>query len=218
MDSKTKPTRGRRGTSTRTGGARRPARRTLATRRNRRTGLRLTGRNRLARAQNSLNNNRRRQKGGFVRRNRRFGFRRQRRNLRLRKVFVGNLPKFVDNRRLYGLFRREGTIVGCRIIFNRMGISRGFGEIEFNHPRDAWRVIQKWNNTTYAGNIIRVEYRKLKRNKRSDINRNTNDGYRRNNYGYNDRGYGNFGGVSRGNRGSFGGRYRGRGRGRGNRF
>lgn len=186
----------------------------VGTRRTRRIGQRRRlGRvNRLDRAKSALTNNRRRTRGGVYRRNFRFS-----RNLRLRKVFVGGLPKFVDNRRLYGLFRGEGRINGCRIIFDKMGISRGFGEIEFRDSRTAWRVIRKWNNTTYAGNVLRVEYRKRK--KRINRNNNYNRGYgygynngnnyrrRENNYDRSNRGYGNgnYGYRPRGARGSYGG-------------
>lgn len=208
MDDKNKKptgTRGvARGSARRTAGKRMGAgrRRIVATRRNRRAGPGVNRRNRLARAQGSLRNNRQGQKGRFLRRNRRFGFRRQRRNLRLRKVFVGGLPRYVDNRRLYGLFRNEGRIVGCKIIYDRLGLSRGFGELEFNNPRDAWRTIQRWNNTSYKGNNLRVEYKKRRR--RTIRNRSfVNNNYRRN-YGFS-----SSRGGFRGNRGSYGGRFRG---------
>jgi RNA recognition motif-containing protein len=36
--------------------------------------------------------------------------------------------------------------------------SKGYGFVEFYNPRDAWRSIQKWNNTTFGGRTITVEY------------------------------------------------------------
>ena len=191
-------------TNTKTTGAsqRRANRRTaLANRRNRRQGLR-RNRNRLARAQNNLRTGRR----GPSRRFRRFNNFRSRRNLRLRIVFVGGLPNDVDNRRLYSLFRNEGRIIGCKMVFNRMGISKGYGFIEFQNPRSAWRAIQKWNNTNLGGRTITVQYRKRRR-----VNRrfgNYRYGYSYNNNGrYNQsrQGYG-----FRGGRGGFRGGFRGR--------
>ena len=149
----------------------------LATRRNRRKGITRT-RDRLYRAMKSVNPNRR----GPQRRFRRFNFNR-RRNLRLRIVFVGGLPTGVDNRRFYSLFRKEGRIVGCKIVFNRMGISKGYGFIEFSNPRDAWRAIQKWNNTTLGGRLITVEYRRRRRNNRQR-------------FGFNGNGYNNRSGIN----------------------
>ena len=123
-------------------------------RRNRRQGLRLN-RNRLSRAQNNLNRNRR----GPFRNRRRFNNFRARRNPNYRIIFVANLPYYINNRTLRNLFRKEGRIVDSRIVYGRNG-SKGYGFIEFNNPRDAWRSIQKWNNTTLDGRTIVVEYRK----------------------------------------------------------
>ena len=97
----------------------------LASRRNRRLGIR-RNRNRLARAENNLRRNTR----GPISRFRRFNNFNNRRNLGLRIVYVGGLPNDVDNRRLYNLFRKEGRIIGCKIVFNRMGIPKGYGFIE----------------------------------------------------------------------------------------
>ena len=197
------------GKSTTGSGRRRTSRRAaITTRRNRRQGIR-RNRNRLARAQNNLRTNRR----GPARRFRRINNFRSRRNLRLRIVFVGGLPLDVDNKRLYSLFRQEGRIIGCKIVFNRMGISKGYGFIEFMNSRNAWRTIQKWNNTTLGGRTITVEYRKRRR-----VNRrfgNNNYGYRSgfnssyNNYRGNNQSRQGFG--YRGSRGGFRG-FRQRGR------
>ena len=184
---------------------RRTGRRTaLVNRRNRRQGIR-RNRNRLARAQNNLQSNRR----GPQRRFRRFNNFRGRRNLRLRIVFVGGLPPDVGSRRLYTLFRKEGRIVSRKVVYNRNGFSRGYGFIEFRNPRDAWRAIQKWNNTKLGGRQITVEYRKRRR-----INRRR---FGNNNYGfgYNRSGFNNYGGFNqrqgfgfRGGRGGFRGGFR----------
>ena len=179
----------------------------LTTRRNRRLGLR-RNRNRLARAQSNLGSNRR----GPQRRFRRFNNFNRRRNLRFRIVYVGGLPFDVDNRRLYSLFRKEGRIVGCKLVFNRMGISKGYGFIEFANPRDAWRTIQKWNNTTLGGRQITVEYRKRRRNNRrfNNFGNNNRRGFNSyNNYGRFNQSRQGFG--SRG-RGGFRGGFRQRGR------
>lgn len=194
-----------------TGAARRRIRRRvgLASRRNRRQGIR-RNRNRLARAQNNLRTNRR----GPQRRFRRFNNFNRRRNLRLRIVFVGGLPTDVDNRRLYNLFRKEGRIVGCKMVFNRMGISKGYGFIEFSNPRVAWRVIQKWNNTTLGGRVITVEYRKRRRAIRRRFGGNNfGYGFNRSGFNYN---YGRSNQQRQGfgfrGRGGFRGTFRQRGR------
>ena len=121
-------------------------------RRNRRQGL-SPNRNRLSRAQNNISRNRR----GRFRPRRRFNNFRRRRNLRYKIIFVGNLPFDVTSRRLRQLFSVEGRIFEANIVRGRMG-SKGYGFVEFYNPRDAWRSIQKWNNTTFGGRTITVEY------------------------------------------------------------
>jgi hypothetical protein len=138
---------------------------------NRRKGLQVIrrNRNRLARAQQNINRNRR----GFFMRRRNYGTL-GRRSPRLRIVFVGGLPRNVDNRKLFQLFRVEGRIVGCKIVFNRMGLSKGYGFVEYANPRDAWRSIRKWNNTMLEGQYITVQYRKRRRANNQNI-RNKNN-------------------------------------------
>ena len=140
-------------------------RRNISSRRNRRFGQALNRRRtRLARAQFASRNNQNRR--------RRFVFRpRTRMNLRLRKLFIGGLHKSINNRKLYNLFRQEGRILGWKVFYDRNGYSRGFGVLEFDRPRDAWKTIQKWNNTPYMGYNLRIEY---KNNLRRRMNRNRN--------------------------------------------
>ena len=131
-------------------------RRARLDRRNRRQGLR-PNRNRLSRAQNNLNRNR----GGPFRNRRRFNnFRR--RNLRYKIIFVGNLPFDVTSRRLRQLFSVEGRIFEANIVRGRYG-SKGYGFVEFYNSRDAWRSIQKWDNTSLGGRLITVEYGRRRR-------------------------------------------------------
>ena len=131
-------------------------RRARLDRRNRRQGLR-PNRNRLSRAQNNLNRNRR---GPFRNRRRLNNFRR--RNLRYKIIFVGNLPFDVTSRRLRQLFSVEGRIFEANIVRGRYG-SKGYGFVEFYNSRDAWRSIQKWDNTSLGGRLITVEYGRRRR-------------------------------------------------------
>ena len=131
-------------------------RRARLDRRNRRQGLR-PNRNRLSRAQNNLNRNRR---GPFRNRRRYNNFRR--RNLRYKIIFVGNLPFDVTSRRLRQLFSVEGRIFEANIVRGRYG-SKGYGFVEFYNSRDAWRSIQKWDNTSLGGRLITVEYGRRRR-------------------------------------------------------
>ena len=181
----------------RTGPLNKPAtamrrRQRLITRRNRRFVPR---RNRLARAQNNQNRNGRLRNRRFRRFN---NFRRP--NFQRRIIFVGGLPNRITNRALLQLFRREGRIINYRVMRNRAGFSRGFGFVEFARPRDAWRSIQKWNNTTLDRNIIKVQFRRRRRNFNQRRFGNNNFNNRNNGGRFNQRGRG-FG--FRGGRGGF---------------
>ena len=166
-------------------------RRARLDRRNRRQGLR-PNRNRLSRAQNNLNRNRR---GPFRNRRRFNNFRR--RNLRYKIIFVGNLPFDVTSRRLRQLFSVEGRIYEANIVRGRYG-SKGYGFVEFYNSRDAWRSIQKWDNTSLGGRMITVEYgrRRRVRNGNNRLNNYNNYQNRRFNqprqYGFRRGGRGGF--------------------------
>ena len=183
---------------TRTGPLNKPGtsmrrRQRLITRRNRRFVPR---RNRLARAQNNQNRNGRLRNRRF----RRFNNFNRRQNFQRRIIFVGGLPNRITNRALLQLFRREGRIINYRVMRNRAGFSRGFGFVEFARPRDAWRSIQKWNNTTLDRNIIKVQFRRRRRNFNQRRFGNNNFNNRNNGGRFNQRGRG-FG--FRGGRGGF---------------
>ena len=155
---------------------RRTNRRTILERRNRRQGLN-RNRNRLFRAQNNINRNNTR--SGRNNNRRRFNNYLTRRNLKLRIIFVANMPFNINSRMLRNLFRGEGRIYQARIVNGRNG-SKGYGFVEFYNPRDAWRSIQKWNNTLLGGRRIIVQYRKKRRNNRNNFGNRGFNGY--NNY------------------------------------
>ena len=179
---------------------RRTNRRTILERRNRRQGLN-RNRNRLFRAQNNINRNNIR--SGRNNNRRRFNNYLTRRNLKLRIIFVANMPFNINSRMLRNLFRGEGRIYQARIVNGRNG-SKGYGFVEFYNPRDAWRSIQKWNNTLLGGRRIVVQYRKKRRDRNNFGNRGFN--------GYNN--YQRFGQTRQGN--GYGRNFKGGYRPRGN--
>ena len=179
---------------------RRTNRRTILERRNRRQGLN-RNRNRLFRAQNNINRNNNR--SGRNNNRRRFNNYLTRRNLKLRIIFVANMPFNINSRMLRNLFKGEGRIYQARIVNGRNG-SKGYGFVEFYNPRDAWRSIQKWNNTLLGGRRIVVQYRKKRRNRNNFGNRGFN--------GYNN--YQRFGQTRQGN--GYGRNFKGEYRPRGN--
>ena len=88
-------------------------------------------------------------------------------NYNKREIYVKGLPRFVDNRGLLNLFKNEGRIIEYKILYDNFGFSRGIGKIVFVDFRDAWKAINKWNNTTYKGFTLKLEFKKMKNNQNS---------------------------------------------------
>ena len=81
-----------------------------------------------------------------------------------REIYVKGLPRFVDNKRLFNLFKKEGRIAECKVLYDNIGFSRGIGKIVFVDFRDALKAINKWNNSNYKGFTLKIEYKKMKNN------------------------------------------------------
>ena len=90
-------------------------------------------------------------------------------NVNNREIYVKGLPRYVDDQILFNLFREEGRIINCNILYDNVGFSRGIGRILFANFRDAMNVIKKWDNCDYKGNILKVEYKMTK-----NVDNNTN--------------------------------------------
>ena len=127
---------------------------------------------------------------GNIRRFRRFNNLRSRINIPRRSLYIGNLPYQINDDVLFRLFRAEGNIISARVVKDFGGKSKGFGFIEFQNPRDAFKSIKKWDNTFLGGKVIKVHFRRRR-------------GFNQNNY--NNRNMGRFT-----PRGRFGNRGRGR--------
>ena len=144
-------------------------------------------RDRLERVRNNTNRN---FNNGNIRRFRRFNNLRSRINIPRRSLYIGNLPYQINDDVLFRLFRAEGNIISARVVKDFGGKSKGFGFIEFQNPRDAFKSIKKWDNTFLGGKVIKVHFRRRR-------------GFYQNNY--NNRNMGRFT-----PRGRFGNRGRGR--------
>ena len=91
-----------------------------------------------------------------------------------REVYIKGLPRYIDNKGLFNLFKNEGRILHYNILYDSVGFSKGVGKIEFADFRDALNVINKWNNSTYKGFSLKVEYKKMKNGKNENANNSQN--------------------------------------------
>ena len=154
-------------------------------------------RNRLQRVQNVINYNQNYQNPRFRRNYNLISLNRNQNGITntKREVFVKGLPRFVDNKGLFNLFKGDGRIAQCKVLYDSIGFSRGIGKIEFVDFRDAWRTIKKWNNSVYKGFTLKLEYKNEKRQQNGLSNpaqfRNNN------NYGKNSSNYRQFNGYPR---------------------
>ena len=114
-----------------------------------------------------------------------------------REIFVKGLPRYVDNKGLFNLFKNEGRINQCKILYDNVGFSRGIGKIEFSDFRDAWKAINNWNNSNYKGFTLKLEYRKNKNGQTAgNTDNNLKNGVNNKNYG-NSSNYVQYNGYSR---------------------
>ena len=161
-------------------------------------------RNRLQRVQNVLRYNKTFQRPGPKKNYNRYSLNGKPNNNRnvnnansKREIFVKGLPRFVDNKGLFNLFKNEGRINQCKILYDNIGFSRGIGKIEFSDFRDAWKTINKWNNSNYKGFTLKLEYKKTNNGQKSG-NTGNNPKNDRNNKNYvNSSNYTQYNGYSK---------------------
>ena len=72
-------------------------------------------------------------------------------------IYVGNLPKSVDNNELAELFEQYGTVDNARVIRDRYsGDSRGFGFVTMPDRNEAETAIEELNGYELEGRSLRV--------------------------------------------------------------
>ena len=128
-------------------------------------------RDRLERVRNNTNRNFNK---GNIQRFRRFNNTRRRVNIPNRSIYIGNLPYQINDDVLFRLFRAEGNIVSSRVIKDFGGKSKGFGFVEFQNPRDAFKSIKKWDNTFLGGKVIKVHFRRRRGFNQNNFNNRNN--------------------------------------------
>ena len=148
-----------------------------------------TRRNRLQRVQNILGFNRNYQQRRQTKQNNNYSKFSPRNNqnqnqnaISKREVYIKGLPRYVDNKGLFNLFKNEGRIVHYNILYDNVGFSKGVGKIEFADFRDALNVINKWNNSTYKGVTLKAEYKKMQKGKIENGNNSQSQFRKNNNY------------------------------------
>ena len=72
-------------------------------------------------------------------------------------IYVGNLPKNIDNAGLENLFKQYGTVESARVIHDRYtGESRGFGFVVMPNKNEADTAVQSLDGQDFQGSALRV--------------------------------------------------------------
>lgn len=73
------------------------------------------------------------------------------------KLYIGNLPRSVNDEQLLELVKAFGEPDSARVIMDRgTGESRGFGFVEFNNANDARAAINGLNGKEVGGRTLVV--------------------------------------------------------------
>ncbi len=74
------------------------------------------------------------------------------------KLLVRNLARNTTEDELRSLFEQYGQVQSCNLVMDAVsGKSKGFGFIEIPKPAEARTAIRELNQTSLAGNSIRVK-------------------------------------------------------------
>lgn len=74
------------------------------------------------------------------------------------KLLVRNLARSTTETELRALFEQYGQVQSCNLVMDPVsGKSKGFGFIEIPKPAEARAAIRELNQTSLAGNSIRVK-------------------------------------------------------------
>jgi len=73
-------------------------------------------------------------------------------------VFVGNVPYNMNEETLIDIFKKVGTVVGFRLVFDReTGKPRGYGFCEFADHETAQSAVRNLNNVDCGGRPLRID-------------------------------------------------------------
>lgn len=92
----------------------------------------------------------------------------------LGNIFVKNLARSIDNKRLYDTFSMFGNILSCKVSTNRSGESLGYGFVHYESEEAAQTAISKVDGKVIAGEQVNVSAFKSRKERGGDKFRFTN--------------------------------------------
>ena len=73
------------------------------------------------------------------------------------RLYVGNLPKEVDRKKLQDVFADAGDSVTTKVIKDRKGKCRGFGFVTVKTEEEADQIIEKYNGYMFEESELKIE-------------------------------------------------------------
>ncbi|NER39135.1 MAG: RNA-binding protein [Oscillatoria sp. SIO1A7] len=73
------------------------------------------------------------------------------------RLYIGNLPKEVDRKKLQDVFADAGDSVTTKVIKDRKGKCRGFGFVTVKTEEEADQIIEKYNGYKFEESELKIE-------------------------------------------------------------
>lgn len=73
------------------------------------------------------------------------------------RLYIGNLPKEVDRKKLQDVFADAGDSVTTKVIKDRKGKCRGFGFVTVKTEEEADQIIEKYNGYMFEESELKIE-------------------------------------------------------------
>lgn len=73
-----------------------------------------------------------------------------------KRLYIGNLEYSTTNEELEKLFSSEGSVTSVKIIRSLDGKSKGFGFVEMETGEEAFKAMEKYNQSTFKDRTIFV--------------------------------------------------------------
>lgn len=73
------------------------------------------------------------------------------------RLYIGNLPKDVDRKKLQDVFADAGDSVTTKVIKDRKGKCRGFGFVTVKTEEEADQIIEKYNGYMFEESELKIE-------------------------------------------------------------
>ncbi|CAL9151364.1 unnamed protein product [Musa hybrid cultivar] len=84
-------------------------------------------------------------------------------------VFVKNLERSIDNAALRRLFSESGMVLSTKVIYDKNGLSRGFGFVCFSSAEEANEAVQRFNGNMFYSRRLYVTIAQNKEDRQKNL-------------------------------------------------